>query len=169
MDSIKYYQGYKKFIEYYVNGHPHVEYHYDEFTNIHREDGPAIIEYYSNGNIYYEKYIIHGKTNRNNGPSIIYYYDNGNIKFEQYLVNNKFHREDGPACIGYYENGNIKYEHYFLNGYIHRDYELPAIKIFSENGNCKEAIGYINNTKTSKVFDLKYIFPHTEILFKQAF
>ena len=48
---------------------------------LHREDGPAKIEYHSNGNIRAEEYYKYGVWHRdNNGPVIVYYYKSGNIK-----------------------------------------------------------------------------------------
>ena len=47
---------------------------------LHREDGPAKICYYSNGNIRAEEYYKYGVWHRDNGPVIVYYYKSGNIK-----------------------------------------------------------------------------------------
>jgi antitoxin component YwqK of YwqJK toxin-antitoxin module len=56
---------------------------------------------------------------REDGPATIRYYKNGNIEFKAYHINGKLHREDGPALISYYENGNIESEQYYLNDFIY--------------------------------------------------
>ena len=53
---------------------------------------------------------------RKNEPAIINYYSNGNIKKQVWLKLNKKHREDGPAVILYDINGNVIEEEYFLDG-----------------------------------------------------
>jgi antitoxin component YwqK of YwqJK toxin-antitoxin module len=89
----------------------------DKDNKRHREDGPAKINYYENGNIKREGYYLNGKRYREDGPSIMEYYENGNIKEKGYHINDKLHREDGPARIEYYLNGNIQDEQYYLNGF----------------------------------------------------
>jgi hypothetical protein len=56
-----------------------------------------------------------GRLHREDGPARICYYKNGNIKDESYFLNGNYHRENGPARICYYKNGNIKFKHYYLN------------------------------------------------------
>ena len=64
-----------------------------------------------------ERYYIKGtnKLHREDGPAIIHYYENGNIEEEYYFINGKSHREDGPADIWYDKNGNIQSEWYYIN------------------------------------------------------
>ena len=47
---------------------------------------------------------------------IIDYYDNGNISREEYLLNGESHRENGIAFKIWFENGNILEEGYYING-----------------------------------------------------
>ena len=63
-----------------------------------------------------ETYTLNDKRHREDGPASIHYYKNGNIKMEYYYINDESHREDGPSDICYYENGNIESEHYYING-----------------------------------------------------
>jgi hypothetical protein len=72
---------------------------------------------------------------REDGPAVIEYYKNRNIKYEDYYLNGKQHREDGPAGITYYENGNIFYEAYYLNNieYSKQDYLEKAKNLNSCN------------------------------------
>ena len=67
---------------------------------------------------YREWYTLNDKRHREDGPASIHYYKNGNIKMEYYYINGKRHREDGPSDIYYYENGNISSEYYYINGNI---------------------------------------------------
>jgi len=72
---------------------------------------------------------------REDGPARISYYANGNITHVSYWVNNSLHRLDGPAVIEYDEDGNIIYEVYYINGcrYTKENYynELLKLKVQS--------------------------------------
>jgi len=83
----------------------------------HREDGPAYIMYYDNGNIKYKEYWFNNILHRLDGPAIIAYDSiiNGDILEETYYNKGILHRLDGPAFI-MYDNGNIIREEYWLNG-----------------------------------------------------
>lgn len=67
------------------------EYYLDEEGLLHREDGPAWIEYDPAGDLYLEMYLINGDCHREDGPAVIYYYEEGNnynyflngIKYEE--------------------------------------------------------------------------------------
>jgi len=62
----------------------------DNFETLHREDGPAWIEYYYGTNkIFSEEYYINGKMHRENGPACIFYDNNGNTEFEDYYLDGK--------------------------------------------------------------------------------
>lgn len=76
-------------------------------SDIHREDGPAYIEYYNDGIIAKELYFQNGKC---------------------------FREEDLPCWIEYDTDGNILEESYYKNGLIHRDNDLPARIARDENG-----------------------------------
>jgi hypothetical protein len=113
---------------------------FNKDNKLHREDGPAYIEYYENenGNIWREVYYINGNIHREDGPACIYYYENenGNIWREVYYINGNIHREDGPHVIDYFENGSIKAEWYYLNNtpYSKEDYleKIKGIKSFNK-------------------------------------
>jgi antitoxin component YwqK of YwqJK toxin-antitoxin module len=94
---------------------------------LHREDGPAYIRYYENGNISYKSYFLNDKYHREDGPAYISYNEWGDLEEKKYYINGELHREDGPAEIYYDYDGNIKYESYWLNGKRHRE-DGPAIK-----------------------------------------
>jgi antitoxin component YwqK of YwqJK toxin-antitoxin module len=121
---------------------------YEEWLNKdnerHREDCPAIIIYYKNGNIEFELYSLNGKQHREDGPAYTVYYENGNIKYEAYYLNGKGYRKNGPATIRYYENGRIEFEAYYLNGTAHRE-DGPAEIWYCENGNIESEKYYLND------------------------
>jgi len=60
----------------------------------HREDGPAITEYFSNGNIKCELYFINNTRSRFNGPTYIEYNSNGSVKHSEYWINNIWYTKE---------------------------------------------------------------------------
>lgn len=86
-------------IQYYKNG------------RLHREDGPAEIRFYDNGNISHECYYNNGATHRDDGPAKTNYSysSNGAVIQDLYYRHGKLHREDGPAIEG------ISWSYWFLN------------------------------------------------------
>lgn len=101
--------------EYYDNGNIWFEYYILD-KKIHRKDGPAYIEYHQDGNIWFLHYYLNGLKHREDGPAHIEYDEkNRNILLEEYYLNGKCHREDGPAVISYDKSGEIKYKEYWLN------------------------------------------------------
>ena len=82
----------------------------------HNDNGPAFIQYYSNGNIQYKEWCINNERHNENGPAFIAYYENGNIQYKEWCINGKLHNENGPAVIRYYSNGNIGKQEYWKNG-----------------------------------------------------
>src|SRR5690606_12558154 len=62
-----------------------------------REDGPAVIKFYRNGNRYYEMWYKNGKRNRDGAPAVIYWFGNGNEHIERWYKDGRQDRKDGPA------------------------------------------------------------------------
>ena len=112
-------------------------------NKLHREYGPAIINYNEDGSVSYEEYYINNELHREDGPAIIHYYDNGSIESEEYYFNSQRHREDGPAFIKYYKNGSIQLEEYYINGKLHRE-NGSAISSYYENGHIAYEAYYIH-------------------------
>jgi len=67
---------------------------------------------------------------KEDGPAYIRYYDNGNTECEIYYITDKKHRLDGPAVIEYNENGNILLQQYYINDvyYTKDDYDKELLK-----------------------------------------
>jgi hypothetical protein len=77
---------------------------------------PTFVEYYENGQIEYQEWLVNGKRHNENGPAHINYYKNGQIHYQSWKINGEFHNENGPAIIRYYENGKIEYQSWYING-----------------------------------------------------
>ena len=88
----------------------------NENNEYHNENGAAIIQYYSNGNVSHKEWFINGKHHNENGPARIGYYLNGNVKYKSWWINDKRHNNNGPAVIEYNQNGNIARQEYWKNG-----------------------------------------------------
>jgi len=84
---------------------------------LHREGGPAKIEYDLTGKIALEEmYYLHGFPHRDpmQGPAYIERNDHGVARVETYLVNGAKYRNPnhGPCSISRYEDGQIEHEEY---------------------------------------------------------
>lgn len=111
--------------------------------NLHRTDGPALIEYNVLGGVYKEEWWYNGMLHRKNGPAIIEYYPSGKIIREKWYFYDICHRDgvgkkpfelwlyssssvnntqkDRPAHVHYYEDGRVSKEEWWINGRLHRD------------------------------------------------
>lgn len=88
----------------------------NELSQLHREDGPAMIGYRHDGSIENELWYLNGlKSRANNLPARIVYNHNGIVTLEQYFVKDITHRTDGPSRIEY-ENGLAKNIYWAVNG-----------------------------------------------------
>jgi len=118
------------------------EYHaYFKDDKLHREDGPARIDFIDN----IEEWFKNGKLHREDGPAIIH--SDGTQIWSQ---NGEKHRIDGPACIFssgkqlWYKNGKLHREdapacifpngtkEWYKNDKLHRD-DGPAIIFYNDN------------------------------------
>ena len=75
-----------------------------------------IREYYLDGIVCLEKFMLHGKLHRVDGPAVIKYYPSGEKEYEEYYKNGKVHRDNGPAYISYYIDGRIDEKWYYTDG-----------------------------------------------------
>ena len=156
-----------KKVEYYDNGNiksrrqhredgPAVEEWYEDgqkeeekyFLNnkIHREDGPAYQKWDYYGQKTEEWYCINGEYHREDGPSIIHWYANGNNYIEKYYINDKKHRDDGPAEIWFYYNEIYYQQIYYINDKKHRE-DGPAVQEWYESGNEKIVKYYLKEVE----------------------
>lgn len=83
----------------------------DGIIGINNNDEPVIK---TNKIIKRIEYYIYGKRHRDNGPAMIWYYYNGNIYYEGYFINNypKPIINKKYVSIYYYENSKIMSIHY---------------------------------------------------------
>ena len=85
---------------------------------LHREDGPASISYFENGtSIDTSKWIQRGVSHRVGGPAEIQYYENGPVKWERWFQNGARHRDDGPAVLHYDPDANLDLTQWWLKGF----------------------------------------------------
>jgi antitoxin component YwqK of YwqJK toxin-antitoxin module len=100
---------------------------YSKETN----DLRKLIEYWPNGNKFYESYWLNGKRHREDGPARQGWYENGTKQREIYYLNGKYHREDGPAYQSWYENGtkDSDSDSYWLNDTLYSKEDYIAIML----------------------------------------
>jgi hypothetical protein len=89
----------------------------NENKDYHREDGPAYIRIWPNGNTCREEFYIRGLPHRTDGPAVTGYHLYGSIASESFFNYGEFHREDGPSNIRYDPDGSIFYERFDLKGF----------------------------------------------------
>lgn len=96
--------------------------YFNDDNDIHREDGPAIIE--RNGT---EKWCQHGRLHRENEPAVVY--PNGG---KEWWYEGQLHRVDGPAVIEYLQWGDFRIKWYHhgkqSRSYIHWLYDSDKTK-----------------------------------------
>jgi len=80
--------------------------------------------YYDNNNLKKVTFYEDSKDywNRYDGPAVVEYYENGNVKCESWFLDNKLNRFDGPAKTFYDIHGRIVKEEYFVKGVQYVDY-----------------------------------------------
>ena len=96
----------------------------DENGELHREDGPAFIQYYTFGPVETEQFFRFDEPHRISGPALIEYYPDGSIEYEAFYLNGEYHRTDGPSEISYHEDGEVHSEWFHIKGeYLGMDEE----------------------------------------------
>ena len=135
------------------------------FTNgvLHRDDGPAFIEYcikeeYYNEyyyeyfskegirknissidrrqfNLYTEIWFRNGSKHRDDGPAKTHWRADGPLFMQVWYQNGMKHRgNDEPSNIEYYPNGSLYIEMWNSNGKCHREGDLPSFIMYSPEG-----------------------------------
>tara|TARA_R110002049_G_scaffold28977_1_gene98624 strand:+ start:12495 stop:12878 length:384 start_codon:yes stop_codon:yes gene_type:complete len=91
---------------------------------LHREDGPAVIEYNGDFVVLRKEWYKNGVLHRDGKPARIltYYYNK-----KEWYKNGLRHREDGPACISYdcFGNEHVKF---YINGERVEGIDRPLTK-----------------------------------------
>lgn len=88
----------------------------NELGQFHREDGPAEIICYDDGETLLKAFWLNGFRHRDFGPAQIRYYLDGSIEREAFYVSGISHRESGPTEICYEPDGSIKWEYFSIGG-----------------------------------------------------
>jgi antitoxin component YwqK of YwqJK toxin-antitoxin module len=73
-------------------------------------------EFYPNGNVAYQEWLLDGQWHNEEGPARVSYYENGNLWRQVWYLNGRIHNKEGPARIGYYEDGKVMFKEWFLDG-----------------------------------------------------
>ena len=71
-----------------------------------------------------EWWYLDGKKHREDGPAWIVYYPNGQVQTEQWWLDGQGHREDGPAWIEYSKEGQVEIDTWYLDGQQYTDPQL---------------------------------------------
>tara|TARA_B100000745_G_scaffold97368_2_gene61864 strand:- start:6325 stop:6927 length:603 start_codon:yes stop_codon:yes gene_type:complete len=125
-------------VTYYPNGQIKHEGYY-RHSILHREDGPASTSFSPDGYVTAKKYFHHGTLHREEGPAVYLYRD---WNEERYYRDGQVHREDGPAFVTYYKDGTVRSEAYLQNDRRHRE-DGPAEIMYAPNGRVVYADDYI--------------------------
>ena len=131
---------------------PKGEKHY-RFGKSHREDGPASIIRYTNGNIQIESYYWEGKWHRENGPAVCAWHENGNVNMIMYHHHGRKHRVGGPRCQTFDKTGWLIMEDWYVDGKLHR-IGGPASIYWDKRNNKYDEYWYVNG---EKILPLNYI------------
>lgn len=102
---------------------------------LHREDGPAVINYDNTGQVQSENYCINDKLHRKDGPAIINYFPNGTIETAYFYQYDKLHREDEAATVWYNESGSIASSTYYVDDAYCVDKKQLDKKLFTNKLN----------------------------------
>lgn len=112
---------------------------------IHRDDGPAVIEYHDDGEtIKREEYYKNDKLHREDGPALIEWRLNKVIRYVEFYYNGKLHNLNGPARLVYDDNSNLSSESWYENGINHRDGGKASNRYYDKNGNLQKEIYKVN-------------------------
>ena len=143
----------------YYNGELTQKIKYNDASQYHNDSGPALIEYYPNGQISQQSFYKENKLHNTAGPAVIGYHEDGSKKLEYWFVDGihtdglcvveyygdgsfycqewrlggKRHREGGPARIVYYPGGATSIEYWAINGAPHRA-DGPASIYYNSDG-----------------------------------
>ena len=120
--------------------------------NIFERQKPKI-EYYPNGQKWYERWVLNGKRHREDGPAVQRWHNvnghNNQKWYEIWYLNDKRHREDGPA-VQYWNKEGIKVkEKWYLNdkNYTRRDWIKELWKIKPEEARRQQELIEIDDFK----------------------
>ena len=113
---------------YKTDGSPLAEHWYYN-NQLHRQDGPAFILYFFDINaIRQEEWYFHGRLHRIGAPAVTIYNYDGSILCQQWYEAGKLHRADGPAWIENHPEKNSHKEMWYRRGRLHRE-DGPAVTV----------------------------------------
>ena len=83
---------------------------------IHRDCGPARLDYYSTGILFRKTWYQNGKMNRDGAPALVTFYTTGELCSLEFYKDSATHRDMGPAIIQFATSGALYKCWYFKNG-----------------------------------------------------
>ena len=83
---------------------------------IDRADGPAVIEYHSNGSYASRSWYKNGQLHRENGPAKILTDKRGNVLSKEWYENAVHHNYNGPAIWRNSRGYNKAIKNYYIKG-----------------------------------------------------
>lgn len=73
---------------------------------LHRHDGPALTEFYENGNKKEELWWFNGLQHKQDEPAVINYYKNGDVQEKTWYTDDKIYNPNGPSILKYYKTND---------------------------------------------------------------
>jgi hypothetical protein len=123
-----------------------------KYIKSYEQNIKPVIDYFPNGQKYYEYYQINDNLHRTDGPAYQKWFETGQKELEVYLINNQRHRTDGPAYQKWFETGQIEREEYWQNGNIHNE-KGPAIRFWYKYEILNIEEYYLNHIKFANIED----------------
>jgi len=119
--------------------------------DLHREDGPARIIYFSKSDdlldIRMEEWAINGELHRARAPAVTMYDNNGDVNLQEFWKHGKLDRFSGPA-VKLYREAKLTKELWYRHGVLHREYDPAVIVRGDTPGKYEKAEYWINGKFT---------------------
>tara|TARA_R110002049_G_scaffold1641_3_gene12448 strand:+ start:14820 stop:15728 length:909 start_codon:yes stop_codon:yes gene_type:complete len=110
----------------------------------HREDAPAYIERYPDGQISHELWCLHGQWHREGEPARRLWRADGQLWGEEWYINSKHHNEAGPSSIWWYSNEQIAHVVYCIDDkYV----DGQSIIKWYTNGQMEYTMWFVNDKR----------------------
>ncbi len=90
------------------------------------------ITHYPNGQVNEEQWTVARKLHREDGPAVLKWNSDGSLRREEWHQNGELHREGDPA-VTVWAGGKVFQRHWCLHGRDHRD-DGPSFRVFNPDG-----------------------------------
>lgn len=116
----------------------------ENFTVLHRVNGPALISWDQNGQKRSETWAFNDVEHRTDGPSHTRWYQDGQKELERFNFKGENHRIGAPAITTWNPDGRKSSEHFFKNGKRHNA-EGPAVIMWGRHGEKEDEAFYLDD------------------------